>query len=308
MDDKIVSLLNNNLRVIIPDFGAFIIRQQEPIVVVFNEMLRNNDGLLLDYIIKTENVEPEIADQLLADYTNHAQRILDSGNTLTIRGLGDLHKDRFGKLVFSQEIRGTEADARLHETVTAKEIQSPVVSPVIITPAAKAEENDDFPEFWQTVFSKPVINWILLIIALNLIVIFVFVIRENKSHTVKKQAAPAVIEQTVLDRLADSVRSAAADTTLVYQSPPSEDTKESATPGVEADIRYFIVAGCFRDEINADDMVESLKKLGYKAEKFGKIGDLYAVSFASFNNKDEAVNELARIRKQHHPEAWMTRF
>jgi hypothetical protein len=51
-----------------------------------------------------------------------------------------------------------------------------------------------------------------------------------------------------------------------------------------------------------------LKTIGYRAEKFGKIGDLYAVSFASFDKKDLAVNELARIRKEHHPDAWMTQF
>src|SRR5512145_1578773 len=102
MDKKIVSLLNNNLRVIIPEFGAFIIRQQEPRIVVFNEMLKNNDGLLLDYITRKENVDPEIAIQLLSDYTNQAFKILDAGKILTIEGLGDLQKDQFGKVVFRQ--------------------------------------------------------------------------------------------------------------------------------------------------------------------------------------------------------------
>jgi hypothetical protein len=77
---------------------------------------------------------------------------------------------------------------------------------------------------------------------------------------------------------------------------------------VDGNIRYYIVAGCFRDEINADELVESLQNVGYKAEKFGKIGDLYAVSFASFDDKDLAVKELERIREEFHPDAWMTRF
>ncbi len=59
--------------------------------------------------------------------------------------------------------------------------------------------------------------------------------------------------------------------------------------------RYYIVAGCFRDEVNADSLVASLKLLGYKAEKFGKIGNLYAVCFASFDDKEKAVPELKKI-------------
>jgi hypothetical protein len=48
--------------------------------------------------------------------------------------------------------------------------------------------------------------------------------------------------------------------------------------------------------------------LGFKAEKFGQIGNLFAVSFVSFDDKELAVKELKRIREEIHPEAWMTRF
>jgi hypothetical protein len=73
-------------------------------------------------------------------------------------------------------------------------------------------------------------------------------------------------------------------------------------------LRYYIVAGCFRDEMNADDLVQSLQKSGFKAEKFGKIGDLYAVSFSSYDDKEAAAIELARIREESHPDAWMAQF
>jgi len=72
--------------------------------------------------------------------------------------------------------------------------------------------------------------------------------------------------------------------------------------------RYYIVAGCFRDENNADELVKFLKNQGYQAEKFGKIGNLFAVSFASYISKDEARIELNRIRDEVSADAWMTRF
>jgi hypothetical protein len=63
----------------------------------------------------------------------------------------------------------------------------------------------------------------------------------------------------------------------------------------------------FRDELMPMTWSDPASR-GFNAEKFGKIGNLYAVSFASFNNKEPAVKELKRIREEIQPEAWMTGF
>lgn len=90
------------------------------------------------------------------------------------------------------------------------------------------------------------------------------------------------------------------------QSPvTSEDPDLPVSP---ASLRYYIVAGCFRDEINADELVDQLKDKGYHAEKFGKIGNLYAVSYASFSSKEEAAVKLEEMRANGSPDAWMTSY
>ena len=304
MDEKILSLLNCNLRVIIPDFGAFIIRQQEPRIVVFNEMLKSNDGLLLEYIIRKESVEPEIALQLLTDYTSQALKILESGKAFTIEGLGDLKKDSRGRIMFFQI--GQEL---LPETESA----APVKTETAIPRSFSVNEDPVKPNyesrpvvFRKKALSNQAIKWMVMFVAANLIVVLFFVFRGNSSKQKPKSTQQAAFSQSVLDQLSDSVISAASDTTLIYSGGQSQ--KISSASADPENIRFYIVAGCFRDEVNADELVDSLKSMGYRAEKFGMIGDLYAVSFASFDNKDLAVNELARIRKEHHPDAWMTRF
>ncbi len=115
-----------------------------------------------------------------------------------------------------------------------------------------------------------------------------------------------MISDSLSDQLADSVRAAAMDSRIVFNDANDNEANngtDSQTPGS----RYYIVAGCFRDEVNADSLVASLKLLGYKAEKFGKIGNLYAVCFASFDDKEKAVPELKKIREKV-PSAWMTKF
>src|SRR5665811_222006 len=111
MEKNIVALLNNNLRVIIPDFGAFIIRQKEPKIIVFNEFLKYDDGLLVDFMMKTEGIDAEMARQQLSDFTLQAAKVLDSGNVLTIEGLGILKKESSGRIVFTPEDEIQTSDA-----------------------------------------------------------------------------------------------------------------------------------------------------------------------------------------------------
>ena len=50
MEKYITELLDNNVRVVLPDLGAFIVKQRKPLKIIFNEFLKYNDGLLIEYI------------------------------------------------------------------------------------------------------------------------------------------------------------------------------------------------------------------------------------------------------------------
>ena len=363
MEKSINALLNNNLRVIIPDFGAFIIRQKEPRIVVFNEFLRYNDGLLTEYIAKTEGIELETALQRVTDFTANITKVLESGKPCNLKGLGKLHQDSSGKIFFDAEIthsppektelesaelpiieaedkpRAKPRPKRPLKTGTApvEEIQAPledhpipdtpeinafkVSEPIVVSeplerpvprtvvpeePAISAEniENLEVP---TSIPINLILKWVILILCVNAVIFAWFIFGDDIRGMFRKKAVPAAITDSVFDMLSDSVRAAATDTNIIFQEAPELTSVEGSVP-VEASLRYYIVAGCFRDEINADELVKSLKDKGFTAEKFGKIGNLYAVSFASYDDKEMAVKELKRIREEVQPEAWMTRF
>lgn len=115
MEEHIITLLNNNLRVIIPDFGAFIVRQKEPRVIVFNEFLRYNDGLLIEYLAKSEQIDKEIAEQRVADFAEEASKALESGKDFQIKGLGLLTRDPSGKINFTEESVKTKREKPVSE-------------------------------------------------------------------------------------------------------------------------------------------------------------------------------------------------
>ena len=359
MDKNIVALLNNNFRVIIPDFGAFIIKQKEPKIVVFNEFLKYDDGLLIEFMVKTEGMEKEMARQQLSDFAGYAARELEIGNIVAIEGLGMLQKESNGKIVFTaeHEIRKpissksaeeesviqldeekplpkpkpkTKRTPKTASKVTpevpepkAEETKQEVPEPTVvsITPEVKDTSEGKAPVETTTSllvpsaeavkptgnWSKQVVKWFLILLLANIVIIAYFVFQDNIRTLFKPKNEPFLVTDSLFDQLADSVRVAATDTALIFRKASTDSTVEENTP-LQGNIRFYIVAGCFRDEINADELVKSLKNNGFDAEKFGKIGNLYAVSFVSFDDKELAVKELKRIREEIYPEAWMTRF
>ena len=347
MDKYIAALLDNNLRVIIPDLGAFILKQKEPKVVVFNESLKYDDGLLIDYMMKCENIDREIAQQQLSDFLTGVGKALESKNIFTIEGLGSLRKDFNGRIIFAardgngkpgladiiteepviqiedepapekpviekSEKVAASAEKKEPEQVSVKAVRG-VREPVkqVVEPEiekeAPVEANDRNKVRGNAGYysSKKVIRWLLIILLVNTAVIAFFIFRGKTSPDVKSEQPSFFVSDSLFNQLSDSVRMAVADTSVVFAEIPGAVASDSLS---NEDLRYYIVAGCFRDEINADELVKSLNDVGFKAEKFGRIGNLFAVSFASFDDKEPAVKELQRIREEIHPDAWMTRF
>jgi nucleoid DNA-binding protein len=408
MEKHILNLLNTNLRVIIPDFGAFIIRQKEPLVLVFNEFLRYNDGLLIDYIAKNENIDKDMAKHQVAEFTENLVKVLESGKEVKLEGIGTLRKSSDDKIEFVQAGKETpkrstkkvqekkqdeaamdttvpleilpeetgatsrpvsdsktktgkngdtqpakaetrpetikstkdepaKADIKAHEKrpvsngsakktteqpkpdLKPKDIEKPPVkqniarTPVAKTPLTREKSN-----------KKQQMGWIILIVIVVALINAWFIFNDPiknffSTHKLSKPV-PDTLGQVVEVDTETATAAVAADTAAKFKEVLEDDfyvggetaekapdvvTAKSAVPGEK---RYYIVAGCFRDEINARAMVKELNQKGYKAEKFGTIGNLHAVSYSSFTNKEKAQKELERIRKEVAPEAWMVYY
>lgn len=306
MDKKIASLLNVNLRVIIPEFGAFIITQQQPRVVVFNDSLKNNDGLLIDYIVKTEGIERDVALQLLSDYTSQAGKQLETGGTVVFEGIGKLHRER-GRIVFTpEEGTLTEPPSDLHvpsarlpqENVAEPTLSQPVIShPVVSQPVVSQA-----PARFNV---NSALKWVAVFLVANLLVLAFFMLKDNNRKEKEQLPETLGISDPVIQQLADSMMAAVADTSVIYRD---EAAVSEEAVSADSKVRYYIIAGCFRDEANADQLVRELKIRGLDAEKFGKIGDLFAVSYASFDERQLAEQELAKVREESFPDAWITQF
>ncbi len=90
-------------------------------------------------------------------------------------------------------------------------------------------------------------------------------------------------------------------TERVPMGPPAP---EEAAPD---QTRYYLVAGAFRNQDNADRMLAEITEEGF--EQSAIITDpgrgLFIVSYASFSTRARAEQELVRIRSGVNPEAWI---
>lgn len=384
MEKHILNLLNHNLRVIIPDFGAFIIRQKEPVIIVFNEFLKYNDGLLIDYIAKTEQIEKDIARQKVADYAESIIKTLNSGKEFKISGVGILRKTDNEKIEFVQA--GTEPAKRIARKQPEKTEEKPseVVHTIELTEekalnAEKSTENNIAEKTKQEniqaepteqtvsgktqpqdnsakkhaekpvsqpskkIIEKPVqkatiahaqykpaakkknhqqLIWVILILLVVALINGWFIFNKDIRNYFRSWKAAGNSVDTIGQMIATDTSSPMPLTenndfteeveAKSFIKEPEVSEKIPITPTSKESIaavkKYYIVAGCFRDENNANAMVRELIKKGYKAEKFGTIGNLHAVSYNSYTSKDEAIRELARIRKEVEPEAWLVYY
>ena len=69
---------------------------------------------------------------------------------------------------------------------------------------------------------------------------------------------------------------------------------------------FSIVAGAFRDRINADKMIAKLQKEGYQSEYIGKNrSGLHQVAYQRFSSKSEAIQNLRKIKASVNKSAWL---
>ena len=103
MEQYLLELIKSNNRVIVPNFGAFIVSRDAGTTVLFNNFLSFNDGLLINHISSQKGIDTIEATQLVSDFVDNVKQELDEKGEYTIDKLGRFTKDQSGILRFTQD-------------------------------------------------------------------------------------------------------------------------------------------------------------------------------------------------------------
>ena len=134
----------------------------------------------------------------------------------------------------------------------------------------------------------------------------------DEHSTLEKEEMPVKQEyndqsiDNVLKMVAPEIKLPEKQSRMTDQPAHEEMEKPvSNNPQLEEN-RFFIIAGSFQDESNAHKLLRKLRTNGYQADIIGqnKYG-MYRVSFAGFTTEAMAEEQLAIIRKEENPDAWV---
>jgi len=290
--------------VIVPDFGAFLTQTTSALinensssfyppkkVLSFNEQLKQNDGLLANYIADVEKIPYEDAVKKISKKTKSLKSYLLQGETLSFNNIGDVVLNKEGNLTF-------EPSYHLNYLTDAFGLTQ-FVSPNITREVYKDEVETIKKVIPLTITSK-----------------------KRKTRPYLKYAAVAVIALTLGGFMASNyyigqieqhnqLAQEEANTQLDNKIQEATFIIDNPLPAITLSVakqsgNYHIVAGAFRVEENSTKKLKQLQALGYNARKIGKNKyGLHQVVYSSFETRVEAQRALYKIRRENNRDAWL---
>ena len=101
----LITCLQRNKRLIIPELGAFIRKNIDGVgvILVFVPFLNKDDGVLVSALQSWAGVERDEAEQILKEYVNYIRKSLDTRGQYIIEGVGVLKYDANGVIYLAKE-------------------------------------------------------------------------------------------------------------------------------------------------------------------------------------------------------------
>ena len=315
--------------VVVPHFGGFVANYTPAKIhpvqhtflppsksIVFNRNLKNNDGLLANYIADKLNVDYVTALTLIDQFVGSVNRQLKIGKRIEISDIGTIYWDVERNIQFEPSSKNFLLEAfGLAQFQSAAVKREPFVKR--IEKQLKDREQAALPK------NKKRFKRILVVgIAVPLIAALVWLpynssLFKNTNYSNLNPFATEKSVRAVKEEIKASPESSAdkdSTTTLpvtmnAAAQPVTENRDVSAvvadTSSVYVaqdktiDYKFHIVAGCFQVQNNAERYVETLQNQNINASIIGQNEKgLFMVSCGDFTTRKEAASQMAYLRQQ----------
>lgn len=127
MNKYLIELIKLQTSVILPGFGSLMIGNSKTGKIVFNPLLKFNDGALAKYIAQKEGIDQQNAQNQIAKFVREIEAELGKGNSFGIFQLGKFVKNSKGEVEFIHEGDAIMPPVQTSKPVVAKEVKEPVV-------------------------------------------------------------------------------------------------------------------------------------------------------------------------------------
>ncbi len=300
--------------VVVPDFGAFLTQRKPARInrishtlyppsksVSFNEQLISNDGLLISYVAQAEKLSYEVMLERMKGITSEWKSKLKAGERLTIGSVGKLWTNNSGKIQFqpNEKVNFLTASFGLSSIV-----HTPATREVLKEEVETLEEKVPFiitQEKREAFNFRPYLKYAAVILLAFSTGVTGFRAFENtlSNNTLVQDNAQEQVNKHIQE-------ATFFDTKPVELAPVQLNVTVVEKEAEVSSAVHHIIAGAFRVRANADKKVRQLKRKGYDAYYLGTNPyGLHQVAFRGFDNVDEALEFLTRVKRTESRDAWL---
>jgi len=280
--------------VIVPGFGGFVTNAVSAKLnafthtfyppskqITFNAHLKNNDGLLANYIASAEQISFEKASEFITQTIVEWQQQLQE-TSIELAPIGSLSLNKEKLLVFEP----TPSTNYLTTSFGLDSLSSPAIKREAYQKQAAQLNPGNSPKKSTRFLKYAATAAVLLTLG---------ALGWNGYQMNQQNELVAKQQQEVEDKIQSATF--VIDTPL----PTIQLTVESAAPK-----NFHIIAGAFQFPENAAQKLNDLKREGFNAHIIGKNKwGLIQVAFTSVSTRAEALKNLEAIRKSHSQDAWL---
>jgi hypothetical protein len=327
VDKYLKELALSNRRVIIPDLGAFLLKDNADNTksIIFSSFLKFNDGFLEEKIAEKSQLTKQEISSVINKFVNDIKHAIYNKQQYEINGFGYFISDEKGAVCFNPYKSSFDTSHKNEAPIEVKNNIDPIEKPVPdnilqqkisaaaqldskhsnfnISPQTENKRSDDNINIISKLKKeerKKRKRLLWVIVFLIIIIIFLstvlYLCLSNGSFYYKKAVTsepPQIIKPS---NIKTNVINIDSSKMLIYNS----------ASNINGVLYYYVVAGCFVEKINADRFVQYLMREGYtSAVILQKIGDMYPVSIAKTSIIEEAQQIQADYNSNNYEEAWI---
>ena len=301
LSKAINSLLYTNDCVTVPGFGSFIVNKFSSVYdekngkfyppsrrVSFNSKIKNNDGLLANFISNEDGIDFSVAVKNIHNEVINWKKKLNK-EPLVLNNIGELSYNSDENIVFSPDLDSNHFLGSFGLPSIYYKKQPDLASTYNESTLKKYNElkvnssNSRVPDFVKYAAA------LVIIISTTF-----FLSKEYEEYNIQNQLT---LEQENRQKTIQRVESAVFD----FGSIPAIELEIKVQPN-----KFHIIAGAFGVKSNADKLYNNLLSKGYNPTKL-PLNDkgLIPISFDNFSNRKEAVIALRQLQMSENKDAWI---
>ena len=305
IENYISDLLYNNDCVIIMNFGGFVcnptsakLNKETGILsapnksILFNSQLKENDGLLISHIAKSEKISQEEAKNEVIKIVEEWKANLNKFKSLRLEKIGLFTLSKEGNIIFSQ-------DTNVNYNIDSFGFQDLINNKITRDHSQVIEESLKIIKTKNNLTPRRMLKAAAILIPL--IGISLLSITQEKAINKMYNQIAELNPLSFLDSKADKE----IEKEVVIKKIKKEIQQPVST--IEEKIiptkRFYIIAGAFGVEENAKKLKARLNSWNYNSTII-RNNNIMRVSYDEFKSKEDALVSLAKIRKEN-PQAWI---